>query len=148
MKKILTLSIMALALAGSVLFAAPTYARSDCSGLYGGALTACEACRASADDPDDFTFGKDADGAWVCGDTDADVASLIRTIGNVLAGAVGGISIIFIIVAGIKYSTSGGDEKKVTSAKHTLTYAIIGLAIAVFAAVIVNLVINLISRNV
>ncbi|GHU07568.1 hypothetical protein FACS189431_2330 [Alphaproteobacteria bacterium] len=54
--------------------------------------------------------------------------------------AVGIICVLFIIFGGIRYATSGGDPEKVKNAKNTLLYAIIGLAIALLAAVIVNLV--------
>ena len=57
--------------------------------------------------------------------------------------AVGIICVVFIIFGGIRYATSGGDAEKVKKAKNTLLYAIIGLAIALLAAVIVNLVVDL-----
>lgn len=40
---------------------------------------------------------------------------------------------------------SGGDSKKITDAKNTILYAIIGLIIAVLAFAIVNFVLNTIS---
>jgi hypothetical protein len=61
--------------------------------------------------------------------------------------AVGAVCVIFIIIGGIKYATSGGDSEKVKKAKDTLLYAIIGLAIALLASVIVSLLSGLINES-
>ena len=58
----------------------------------------------------------------------------------ILVSAAGVLSIIFIIIAGIKILTSSGDEKKLASATGTLTYAIIGLAVTILAFVIIRIV--------
>ena len=55
---------------------------------------------------------------------------------------IGILSVIMLIFGGIKYATSGGDANKVTSAKNTIMYAIIGLVVAFFAWAIVNWVIT------
>ena len=47
-----------------------------------------------------------------------------------------------LIIGGIRYVTSGGDAKKVTDAKNTVLYAIIGLIISVLAYAIVNFVMS------
>ena len=47
-----------------------------------------------------------------------------------------------LIYGGLRYVISGGDSKKVTDAKNTIMYAIIGLIIAILAYAIVNFVIN------
>jgi hypothetical protein len=47
-----------------------------------------------------------------------------------------------IIVGGIKYTTSGGDTKAITSGKDTLVYAVIGLVISIMAYAIVNFVLS------
>ena len=47
-----------------------------------------------------------------------------------------------LIWGGIRYVVSGGDAKKVTDAKNTVLYAIIGLIVAFLAFAIVNFVVN------
>ena len=47
-----------------------------------------------------------------------------------------------VIIGGVKYTTSGGDQAAVTSAKNTILYGIIGLVIAILAYAIVNFVIS------
>jgi uncharacterized protein YacL len=85
-----------------------------------------------------------------CDTTSVNVDNVWTFAGNVVNWiliAVGIICVIFIIFGGIRYATSGGDPEKVKSAKNTLLYAIIGLAIALLAAVIVNLVVS-VSNNI
>lgn len=59
---------------------------------------------------------------------------------NIALYAVGAISVIMLIWGGLRYITSGGDSKKITDAKNTILYAIIGLVIAVLAFAIINFV--------
>ena len=70
------------------------------------------------------------------------VDEIVLAVVNWLLFAVGVISVIMLIVGGIKYATSAGDSNKVTSAKNTIMYAIIGLAVAVLAFAIVGFVTN------
>jgi hypothetical protein len=67
---------------------------------------------------------------------------IFTQITNTALYAVGIISIIMLIWGGLRYVVSGGDSKKVTDAKNTVIYAIIGLIIAILAYAIVNFVIN------
>lgn len=64
---------------------------------------------------------------------------------NIALYAVGAISVIMLIWGGLRYITSGGDSKKITDAKNTILYAIIGLIIAVLAFAIINFVLNAIG---
>lgn len=66
----------------------------------------------------------------------------------ILTGVAGTIAIIFIIIAGIKFLTSSGDEKKLASATGTLTYAIIGLVITILAFTIIRLIQFFLRSNV
>jgi hypothetical protein len=65
---------------------------------------------------------------------------LIKKVVNLLLWAIGIISVIMIIIGGIRYATSNGDSNQVTAAKNTIMYAVIGLVIAIFAYAIVNFV--------
>ncbi len=68
------------------------------------------------------------------------VDTLIRNVINILLWAIGIVSVIMIIIGGIRYATSNGDSNQVTAAKNTIMYAVIGLVIAIFAYAIVNFV--------
>ena len=55
---------------------------------------------------------------------------------------VGFISVIMLVYGGLRYILSGGDSKKVTDAKNTVLYAIIGLIISLLSYAIVKFVLN------
>ena len=67
---------------------------------------------------------------------------LIKKVVNLLLWAIGIVSVIMIIIGGIRYATSNGDSNNVTAAKNTIMYAVIGLVIAIFAYAIVNFVLT------
>lgn len=62
---------------------------------------------------------------------------------NVVSGLLlfaGLTALIIIILQGYKIITSGGDPKQLDSAKHSLAYAILGLAIILFSFLLLNLI--------
>lgn len=63
--------------------------------------------------------------------------SIFNTVTNILLFLIGAVSVVMLIIGGIRYVVSGGDQGAVTSAKNTILYAIIGIVIAflAFAAV-------------
>ena len=69
------------------------------------------------------------------GDT---LTRIVRIVVNVLSFVVGATAIIMIIFGGFKYITAGGDSNRVSSAKNTIIYALVGLVIVAFAQFIVH----------
>jgi multisubunit Na+/H+ antiporter MnhB subunit len=67
---------------------------------------------------------------------------IFRTITNVLLFLIGAVSVIMLIIGGIRYTISGGDSTAVTSAKNTILYAVIGIVVALLAYAIVNFVLD------
>ena len=67
---------------------------------------------------------------------------IFMTVVNVLLFVIGAVSVIMLIVGGIRYTLSAGDSGSVTAAKSTIMYAIIGLVIAFLAFAIVNWVLG------
>jgi hypothetical protein len=68
-----------------------------------------------------------------------------KNIINVLLFAVSLLSIAFIIYGGIKYNISAGDAAKITTAKNTIMYAIIGLIVSLVAYAIIFFVVDRIT---
>jgi Type IV secretion system pilin len=66
---------------------------------------------------------------------------------NIFSLIVGILSVIMIIFGGLKYITSGGDSGKVTGAKTTVIYAVIGLVIVALAQFMVQFVLNKVSTS-
>jgi hypothetical protein len=70
------------------------------------------------------------------------INNIITTVINLFSMIVGIIAVIMIIYGGLRYITSGGDSAKITSAKNTIIYALIGLVVVALAQFIVKFVLN------
>lgn len=57
----------------------------------------------------------------------------LKVVIEILSSIVGIIAVIMIVIAGIKYSSSGGDASSISSAKNTIIYALVGLVVAASA---------------
>lgn len=121
-KKILSAAILFPALILSVgLFAQPVFAASttgDCELTVGGGAD----CAGSENQPP-VLFGEDG---------------MFKRITDVLLFLVGAISVIMLIIGGIRYVVSGGDSTAVQNAKNTILYAIVGIVVAILAFAIVS----------
>ena len=73
---------------------------------------------------------------------DSGVSSIIKAVVSILSYIVGVAAVFMVILAGFKYVTSSGDSGRISSAKSTLVYALVGLAIAALAQVLVHLVLT------
>ena len=67
---------------------------------------------------------------------------VVTTIINTLLFVVGFLSVVMLIIGGIRYTTSNGDSSAIQAAKNTILYAVIGLIVAILAYAIVNFVIT------
>jgi TRAP-type C4-dicarboxylate transport system permease small subunit len=61
---------------------------------------------------------------------------------NMAIGAAAVICVAVLIFSGYMYITASGDEAKVEKASKSLTFAIVGLAIAFIAVLLVNFVLK------
>ncbi len=68
--------------------------------------------------------------------------SIVTQTINWMLYIIGTLSVVMLIVGGIRYTMSAGNEKGVKSAKDTILYSIIGIIVAVLAYAIVNFVIS------
>lgn len=59
---------------------------------------------------------------------------------NVMLFIIGAISVIMIIIGGLRYVLSGGDSANVSAAKNTILYAIVGIIVALLAYAAVNFI--------
>lgn len=76
----------------------------------------------------------------VCDNKNQSPTSFIRKIINILLFISGAISVVMIIAGGLLYVISAGDAGKVTKAKHTVMYAVVGLVVSILAYAIVTFV--------
>ena len=71
--------------------------------------------------------------------------AVLTSLLNHLAGVIVLISIIFIVIGGLMYMMSSGDEKMITRAKNTITGATVGLAIALAAPTFLKEIITILG---
>ena len=74
-------------------------------------------------------------------DTDS-LLNTIVTIVNVLLGLVGIVAAIYLVLGGVRYVMSEGEENQTEKAKKTIIYALIGLIVIGLSAVLVNFIIT------
>lgn len=116
------LAVPVLALGVSVWIAPQASAVCDINSGISGAAD----CAKSEDQPADL-FG---------------TGGVFQTITDVLLFVIGAVSVIMLILGGIRYTISQGDSAAVTAAKNTILYAIIGLVVAILAYAAVHFVIG------
>lgn len=68
------------------------------------------------------------------------IGDFIIAIINVLLGLLLAISVLFIIIGGYQYVTSAGKEDQAKAGRRTVTYAVIGVAVAILSYMIVRVV--------
>jgi hypothetical protein len=121
-------------------------AANPCKGKKGAELTTCKETAAykSYVKSENKIGGDDGVDEGVkageSGNTNS-LPDIIGTVINVALFIVGTLSVIMLIYGGIKYTTSAGDTAKVTSAKNTIMYSIVGLVVAILAYAIVQFVV-------
>ncbi len=69
-----------------------------------------------------------------------DLEGVFGNVVSVVLGLAGIVLFIMIILGGFSYITSGGDPKKVESARNTLTYAIGGMIFIALAYLILKFI--------
>jgi len=115
----------------SPVFAACTQAEiisgaSGCNGIDGGADTNNKAGGVKC------LFGTDSTGK----------PCVLTTVINFALYFIGAISVLMLIIGGVRYTISGGNDKAVAAAKNTILYAVIGVVVALLAYAIVNFVLG------
>ena len=94
--------------------------------------------------------GKDQQGNAAClfgNEANCSGQGLFKTITNVLLFIIGAVSVIMLVIGGIRYTISGGDSNQVQGAKNTILYAIVGIIVAILAYAVVNFVISSFASN-
>lgn len=72
--------------------------------------------------------------------TGSTIPSIVQSATTALVGLIVALSVLMIIVGGLRYVASAGDPKKTTDAKNTIMYAIGGVVVAIMAYGIVKFV--------
>ena len=67
-------------------------------------------------------------------------ANLFENIMYIVMGTLGGISLIIMVWAGMKYTLSSENPQKTSEARNQILYAAIGIVVAISASAIVGFV--------
>lgn len=59
------------------------------------------------------------------------------------AGFTGGLSLVFVIIGGVRLATSYGSDDSVDSGKNQVIYGLVGFVISMLAYTIVSIIVNL-----
>lgn len=78
----------------------------------------------------------------ICKSKNDNANTIIQNIVGILLWAIGAISVIMIIVGGIRYVISAGDASQIKAARETILYAIVGLVLALSSYAIVYFVLG------
>ncbi len=96
--------------------------------------------------------GTQADPAIGCVETPASVVAsdtsameLVLKIASILMTVVAAAAVIMLIVGGITYSLSAGDEDKMQKAKSMMFWSVIGLIVALIARFVAQAVIGVVA---
>lgn len=72
------------------------------------------------------------------GCTSNGLADGFSKVANTLIFLVGAISVLMVIIGGLRYVVSGGDSAGIKGAKDTIMYALIGVVVAMLAYALVS----------
>ncbi len=72
---------------------------------------------------------------------------VFEIVSKVLLFIIGAVSVIMLIIGGIRYTVSQGDSSQVTAAKNTILYSIVGLVVAILAFAAVDFVVKNLAAN-
>lgn len=75
------------------------------------------------------------------------LGGIFTTISNSAMFLIGALSVVMLIYGGLRYVISGGDSAKVTSAKNTILYAIVGVVVAILAYAAIDFVTSALVTN-
>lgn len=78
---------------------------------------------------------------------ETDIQEIIGNIVNAILGVVGLVAVAMIVYGGVLFSISGGNQDTLDKAKKTITYAVVGLIIALLSYAIVNFIIGAVEGS-
>ncbi len=76
---------------------------------------------------------------------ESSILNLILKVGSGLMTATGGIAVIFLIYGAIRYATATGDPDRIEQAKRTMIWSVVGLAISLLSAGLIQFILNTIK---
>jgi len=73
---------------------------------------------------------------------------LLANIFMVFIALLGLAGFVMFLIAGVRWLTSGGNSKGMETAKNTMTFAVVGLVVALSAFIVINLIADFTGVNI
>jgi len=70
-------------------------------------------------------------------------ASVLPKLTVYLIGIVAGVSVLFLVISGVRFATAYGNEENVEKAKNQAVFAVVGIVLALLAYTIVQIILNI-----
>jgi hypothetical protein len=68
------------------------------------------------------------------------IVTILDRLRDTLMLVIGSLSLVMLTVGGIRYVAAGGDQMNVQAAKQTVKHALLGLAVAILAPVLIQVI--------
>ena len=81
------------------------------------------------------------------GSSSSSIQSNVKFAINLFSWIVGVAAIIVMVLGGFRFVTSGGDSGRVSSARNTILYALVGLVVVAISQVIVRFVLKSVTTS-
>ena len=82
-----------------------------------------------------------------CSTEGPSVVQIVQQIADVLVFIVGAVAVIMLIIGGIRYTVSQGDQAAIAGAKNTILYSIVGVIVAFVSYAAVHFIITAFNIN-
>ena len=76
------------------------------------------------------------------------ITTFLSGVLNLLIGIAGFLVLVYLVISGVKYITSGGDAQKTESARKSIIAALIGIVVVLLSYILVRLVLNVFAPGV
>lgn len=133
---VMALSVTTASIAGVMVSTTPAFAATACDTAQIGSSVASDPLGSGADCSRGGSQKTNLFGS----------GGIFTVAANTLIFLIGAIAVIYLIIGGLRYVTSGGDSKAVTAAKDTILYAIIGIVVAVISFALVSFVVTALNN--
>jgi hypothetical protein len=112
----------------------------------GSAYAATASCTGGPDAADPLSAGASCSQANGTASNLFAQGGVFQVVANTLIFLVGAIAVIFLIIGGLRYVISQGEQKNIEAAKNTILYAIVGIVVAVISFALVQFVISALNK--
>jgi hypothetical protein len=91
--------------------------------------------------PENLPVGREGNAA-----VETKIIDIFEFVINLILYASGSVAVLMLVIAGVRYVSSFGNQEMMDGAKKTIKFALIGLLVVILAFAIVNNIIDIVYR--